>query len=530
MAPPGGGWKILFNWIQRGRGWIRLWPWRPLFTLAGLAFFLAAAFWGYQSSAQSATIVVDGEVRSLRTHQRLVGGVLRQAGLALNPADEVYPPPETFWHPDQPIVVRRAFPVTVRADGREVQFYGRPRSVLEALALAGITLQTGDAVYANSRLLPESAYADETALRLLLSPSASLHLATPACGLPSLRLEIVRAVPLCLHDDGVEMEIRTTAATVGEALERAGLLLYRADQVYPDLDTPVSAGLHIYLARSFPVTLTADGRTYTTRTRARTVAELLREEGLTPRPPQAASSSPEEDGVALPPADPAGPNDRVEPSPETPLRPGMAVRLIRVTTYDQVIESPIPFRYLQQPDPGLELDQHHLRPGQEGLRQEIFRITYEDGREVQRTFLGERVVREPVDQVFYYGTRIVIRTLETPDGPILYWRKIRVWATSYYPSTCDKSPDDPTYGITYTGKRATRGIIAVDPRVIPLHTRMYVPGYGFGAAEDIGGAVKGRHVDLCFDDEDRGKGLWETHYVDVYLLLPIPEKFPWILP
>ncbi|MGB9723687.1 MAG: ubiquitin-like domain-containing protein [Chloroflexia bacterium] len=487
---------------------MRTWPWGLLCTLAGLALLFAAASWGYQASAQSATIVVDGEVLSLRTHQRLVGGVLHQAGLSLHPADEVYPPPEAPWQPDQPIVVRRAFPVTVRVDGREVHFYGRPRSILEALALAGVALRAGDAVYANARLLPESAYADGTALRLLLPrPETSPHLAAPTASRPSLLLEVVRAIPLHIHDDGVDLEIHATAATVGQALEEAGIPLYWADRVYPDLDAPATAGLHIYLTRSFPVTLTADGRTYTTRTQAQTVGELLRQEGLSLLP-----------------------EDRVEPPPEAPLRPGMAVRVIRVTTYDQVTESPIPFRYLQQPDPDLELDQHRLRPGQEGLKQEIVRITYEDGHEVRRTFLGEQVVREPVDQIFYYGTRIVIRTLETPDGPIQYWRKIRVWATSYYPRTCDKSPDDPTYGITYTGKRATRGIVAVDPRVIPLHTRMYVPGYGFGAAEDIGGAIKGRHIDLCFDDADWGKGLWETHYVDIYLLLPIPEKFPWILP
>ncbi len=513
MTLPGGGQDILLTEIERRacperRKPVCARPWGLPLVLAGLALLFAAAVWVYRASARSTTIVVDGEILSLRTHERLVGGVLRQAGLALNPADEVSPPLEAFWKPDRPIVVRRAFPVVVRADGREVQFYGRPHSVLEALTLAGITLQAGDDVYANSHLLPESRYADETTLRLLLSrPVASLHLAAPSSPRPALHLEIVRAIPLHVHDGGVDLEVRTTAATVGEALEEAGLSLYRADPIYPSPDTATSAGLHIYISRSFPIVLTADGRTYTTRTHARTVADLLQEEGLS-----------------------LFPDDRVEPPLETPLRPGMTVRVIRVTTYDQVIESPIPFRYLQQPDPELELDHHRLRPGREGLKQEVIRITYEDGHEVRRTYLGERVVREPVDQIFYYGTRIVIRTLETPDGPIQYWRKIRVWATSYYPSTCDKSPDDPTYGITYTGKRATRGIVAVDPRVIPLHTRMYIPGYGFGAAEDIGGAIKGRHIDLCFDDADRGKGLWEVHYVDIYLLLPIPEEFPWILP
>jgi 3D (Asp-Asp-Asp) domain-containing protein len=41
-----------------------------------------------------------------------------------------------------------------------------------------------------------------------------------------------------------------------------------------------------------------------------------------------------------------------------------------------------------------------------------------------------------------------------------------------------------------------RGVVAVDPSVIPLGTRMYVPGYGRGVAADVGGGVRGRVIDL----------------------------------
>ncbi|MDZ4180700.1 MAG: 3D domain-containing protein, partial [Coriobacteriia bacterium] len=52
---------------------------------------------------------------------------------------------------------------------------------------------------------------------------------------------------------------------------------------------------------------------------------------------------------------------------------------------------------------------------------------------------------------------------------------------------------------TATGARAGYGIIAVDPSVIPLGTRLYIPGYGYGVAADTGGAIKGAKIDLCFD-------------------------------
>lgn len=67
---------------------------------------------------------------------------------------------------------------------------------------------------------------------------------------------------------------------------------------------------------------------------------------------------------------------------------------------------------------------------------------------------------------------------------------------------CGKSPDDPGYGITASGRKATPYVsVAVDPDVIPLGSDVLVD-YGDGdikyyRADDTGGAVKGDHIDLC---------------------------------
>ena len=53
------------------------------------------------------------------------------------------------------------------------------------------------------------------------------------------------------------------------------------------------------------------------------------------------------------------------------------------------------------------------------------------------------------------------------------------------------------YTITCTGHKLKKGIIAVDPRVIELGSKIYIPGYGEGIADDTGGAIKGRHIDVC---------------------------------
>lgn len=51
-------------------------------------------------------------------------------------------------------------------------------------------------------------------------------------------------------------------------------------------------------------------------------------------------------------------------------------------------------------------------------------------------------------------------------------------------------------GPTFTGTRARRGVVAVDPRVVPLGSRLHIPGYGWARAEDTGRLIRGRRLDL----------------------------------
>ncbi|MBN1383879.1 MAG: 3D domain-containing protein, partial [Elusimicrobia bacterium] len=71
-------------------------------------------------------------------------------------------------------------------------------------------------------------------------------------------------------------------------------------------------------------------------------------------------------------------------------------------------------------------------------------------------------------------------------------------ATAYY--AFGKGGNDINgNGITAIGLRARKGIVAVDPRIIPLGTKLYIPGYGEALAADTGGWIKGNRVDLCFE-------------------------------
>jgi len=80
----------------------------------------------------------------------------------------------------------------------------------------------------------------------------------------------------------------------------------------------------------------------------------------------------------------------------------------------------------------------------------------------------------------------------TSRGAFSRARVMTVEATAYTPY------DGSQTGRTATGRKAEFGVIAVDPRVIPLNSLVYVEGYGFAVAADTGGAIKGNRIDVCF--------------------------------
>jgi len=171
----------------------------------------------------------------------------------------------------------------------------------------------------------------------------------------------------------------------------------------------------------------------------------------------------------------------------------------------------IPKKVIYQDDPETEAGEEKvLEEGEDGKKTKILKITYsKDGKEYERKLVSVETI-PATDKKISRGTKIVWRILETPDGEIRYWKKMRVYAT-HYDSRC-RGCDE----WTAIGMRAGKGVIAVDPKVIKLRSKVYIPGYGMAVAGDTGGAIKGNIIDLGFDDA-RTAG-WKARFVDIYLL------------
>jgi uncharacterized protein YabE (DUF348 family) len=462
----------------------------PLRGLASLALLLVIAGTlavGYRAAQLPIRLIVDGQERLVHTHQDTVSTLLIDERVEVHAEDRVLPPPDTPLEDGMIVLVQRPRAVFVTADGQTLLLHTHATTVERILQEARVSLGPYD------ELRVEGALVSTGHARVSLEAGTS-----------PVHLLVVRAVPITLRDAESVRTLYTTAATVGEALHRAGLLLYRADRVEPPFSEPLVPDMSVKVDRSVPVTVQVDGRLLRTRTHREHVGSVLADLGIV-----------------------LTGQDYATPTLDVPLEQDMLVRVVRVTERFLVEQDPIAFESMWQADPDLEIDnQRLLQEGAPGTLQRRVRVRYEDGEEVERTVESEYVAVPPTTKTMGYGTKIVVRTIDTPSGPVEYWRVIRMLATSYSAGTSGVSKSSAWYGRTATGMKMRFGIVAVDPRLINLGSEVYVPGYGVGLAGDTGGAVKGRRIDLGYDDDNLK--LW-YRWVEVYLLTPVPPNIDYTL-
>ena len=290
--------------------------------------------------------------------------------------------------------------------------------------------------------------------------------------------------------DGRVVSLRTHAGTVAAALAQAGVQLAPQDVATPGLPESLSRQAVIEVRRAVPLTLNVEGQTRSLQTAAATVGEALQGAGVT-----------------------LDENTAVSPELATAVTAGLEVTIKRLTRVTQVVSEAIPFETVRREDGSLELGQERVvQAGQSGTRQVTVRKTLEDGREVKSEVLEAKVIKPPQARIVAYGTVGQI----SRGGQVIRFRKALTLTATGYTAGTESNPW--ATGYTYTGVKATRGVVAVDPRVIPLHTRLYIEGYGFAVAEDIGGAIKGSRIDLCFDTVKEADDYGLRRGIKVYIL------------
>lgn len=199
-------------------------------------------------------------------------------------------------------------------------------------------------------------------------------------------------------------------------------------------------------------------------------------------------------------------DDIVIPDLDTELKSEGKISIIKVDV--KVIEKEVeaPFKTIKKKNKELTHKQSRiLIQGVNGKNKVKCKEYYAGDKLIKEEVIHVETIVKPIDQVFEEGTKDVF----TNDrGDFTARKAIKMVATAYEagPRSTGKRPGDKGYGITASGARAKRGTVAVDPRVIPLGTKLYVksltpgvPDYGFAIAQDTGGAIKGNKIDLFMD-------------------------------
>lgn len=290
-----------------------------------------------------------------------------------------------------------------------------------------------------------------------------------------------------INDNGKVSYYTTSATDPADVLDEAGLEL-GIDDTYTITESNGYPG--IYVQRIQTVTIDNGGQILRTGTYGETVESLLNRLNVT-----------------------WNGDDSISEDLGADTYDGMKITISRRNYSTESYSKTIPNTTVYRDDPNLPEGQEEVvTAGSDGEMLCTDRVTYENGQEVDRKFLSNKVTKAPVNRVIAVGTapaetpkgELIIGdgVITTPDGDVLtYTSRKTMVATAY---SCEATGG---YGITATGTRARVGEIAVDPKVIPYGTRMFIVTqdgsivYGIATAEDTGHPdyICGNRIDLYYD-------------------------------
>ena len=233
------------------------------------------------------------------------------------------------------------------------------------------------------------------------------------------------------------------------------------------------------------IVLQADGKAKTMRVHVKTVGQVLAKEKIK-----------------------VGPEDLCLPPASSPIEPHMTIKVVRVTQLSQTrVEKSAP-----------KMTEHirfsaNLRPVlvEKGVIRETtekVHTTLHDGEAVDERIISTKTVKHPI----YRLTLLNNKGFPEKSYDLTKCRVFHLRSTGYFVG--EKTVPSDT---TYLGFKLRRGLVAVDPKVIPLGSRLYVKGYGYAYAADTGSAIKGLRIDLAVKDKYE-EAKFNRYNVPVYVL------------
>ncbi len=295
--------------------------------------------------------------------------------------------------------------------------------------------------------------------------------------------------------DGQKVEITTLSKNLKTVLDNNGITVAQKDKISVELDSEVNDGDIIYINKAVDVEIIVDGKNLSIASAEKTVKDMLEAENIK-----------------------ISQEDKITPSIDENLQAGMTVEVTRVEK--ELLKEVQPIALETETRKNSELNQgveEVVQDGSNGERTITTEVVYENGKEVNRRVVKEAVSKNPINKIIDIGTLAVVRPSRGSNGQdFAYSSMISCMSTAY---TSDRGDSGTVTATGTTVRRNPDGYstVAVDPRVIPLGTKLYIEGYGLAIAEDTGGAIVGNKVDVYVNSYDEAVN-WGRRQVNVYIL------------
>lgn len=215
-----------------------------------------------------------------------------------------------------------------------------------------------------------------------------------------------------LVDNGLEFSFRNVSEkTVGEFLETRGLGLREKESVFPSLETRITPGMRIAVARTHEVTIQVDGGKESFQVHATSVGGAIKESGIVL------------DG-----------DDIVKPDREKSVSRGTNIVVTRVQITEEFIEKPIAFSKKTTEDDKLSFRKTIVtQKGESGIQKLTYKVSKHDGKEVNRTLLRTETIKEPVTEVVTVGTYVKLGKSHTGAASWYAWTGTMAAANPWLP-------------------------------------------------------------------------------------------------
>lgn len=299
--------------------------------------------------------------------------------------------------------------------------------------------------------------------------------------------------------DGKEMKVVTFKSTVSKVLQSEKIVVGPKDKASPELDQKIKNGDIINIKKAVDVYVQVDGKNLSLKSAEDNVKDLLLAEGIK-----------------------LGEDDKISPQLSSSISKGISIKIVRVDAKIVEEKKELDYATIYKSDNSLIIGTNKVvQDGEKGEKVITHKLIYEDGRIVSNKVLSEVITKNPVVKIINRGILGVLN-ISRGGTQVYYTKTLKFKTSAYTAASCGKSPSSPGYGRTATGVYAKRdpygySTIAVDPRIIPYGTKLYIPGYGLAIAQDTGGAINGYKLDLYFNTLNQCYS-WGVRYVNVYVL------------